>query len=63
MLHQSCAKRGIKFMLSTKVVSIAESFFPMMGEPQLQVSYEICGKLQVLYLADRLLIEPWPSSR
>ena len=54
MLRAEYAKRGIKFMLSTKVISIAEASSDD-GEPQVQVSYEnVEGAGAVL--ADRLLM-------
>ena len=60
MLRAEYAKRGIKFMLSTKVISIAEVSSDD-GKPQVQVSYENAEGAGAV-LADRLLMSVWPSS-
>ena len=54
MLRAEYAKRGIKFMLSTKVISIAEASSDD-GKPQVQVSYENAEGAGAV-LADRLLM-------
>ena len=54
MLRAEYAKRGIKFMLSTKVISIAEASSDN-GEPQVQVSYENAEGAGAV-LANRLLM-------
>ena len=54
MLRAEYAKRGIKFMLSTKVISIAEVSSDD-GKPQVQVSYENAEGAGAV-LADRLLM-------
>lgn len=54
LLRAEYAKRGIKFMLSTKVVSIAEASSGE-GQPQVQINYENAEGTGAV-LADKLLM-------